>query len=654
MFQQPSVQQPSDCELLGQFLASGSEEAFARIVQRYGSLVYGVCRRYVSNDADADDAWQATFFVLARNAATIRKSQALASWLHGTARRVASFARRQAHRLREQPLTESEIGPSRVLPADILMEARETASLLEHELAKLPERYRAPLILSCLQGLPKSVISQRLGWPSITVTGRLARGKALLRSRLTRRGLAPAVIAGALSGSSLLHAWPTALFTYVLSVAVQLRAGGTVGISPVPLAFMKGVILMSLVKKLSLAASLLIVLSGAALGLFWSLPTSQADDQYPQQAKSQNTYSDPELQRDYETLQGRWLERCSFGLNYTNPSLATTDAWLVFSGNRQGFQGRYKQEVWRNTFKLEKSAQGKILTTQSGDKVVDRVLYSIQGDILIKTYRSGDWEQLAKRVGEAGDPKVFTSIYQRVTDADIRARDKGEGGPNKKYVANQLLEIIRAFHNYHADWNILPQPALFDKTTSQPLLSWRVMLLPYLREGGLYREFHLNEPWDSAHNKPLLVKMPKIFTHPEVDSDPKAGLTHYQLFVGAAVHQPAKTYQFAPAFSWDPKFKLTLRELTFADGTSSTILLAEARKAVPWTKPEDLLIKDDQSPLPELGALPQGDDFLAAWGDGSVRNLYRSLPEKDKGEKLLRQMTGYHDGWNFDVSPIMK
>ena len=90
------------------------------------------------------------------------------------------------------------------------------------------------------------------------------------------------------------------------------------------------------------------------------------------------------------------------------------------------------------------------------------------------------------------------------------------------------------------------------------------------------------------------------------------------------------------------------------DGTSNTLMIAESSKAVIWTKPEDILIEDDITPLPKLGCVPDEDDFLVAFGDASVRALRRSLPDNKEHEKLLRQLIGRRDGMNEDVGPIMK
>lgn len=643
----------SDPELLNRFLATGSEKAFAEILRRYGAMVYGICRRVLRNPADVDDAWQATFFLLARKAGTIRNQSALPSWLHGAARKIVAVAQRQARqRARLQSWVVRSERACEAADASALAEAREAAGLVEEELTKLPERYRAPLILHCLQGLPKPIIVRRLGWPAITVTGRLARGKALLRERLTKRGLTPAVIASILGGTGALRAWPIALSACTLAAATHLRLGSYGVIAPAPLALMKGVLTMTVIKKLQLALLMVMIVSGLSLSVVWMLPASQADDP-PQVEKKQPVYSDPELQRDYEALQGRWLERCRIQKNFNYGIPATMDTWLVFNGSKQGWHARYGQESPTVDFKLEKTPSGKVLILSYSNSEV-RYLYVIEGDLLIETSHRDPRNKLAKRIGEAGNEESTTMIYQKQSEAEVKARIAREGSPLRVQVAHQLRDLLIALHNYHADYKVLPQAAIFDQKADKPLLSWRVLILPYIKEGDLYKEFKLDEPWDSPHNKPLLAKMPKIFTHPEVDNDSEKGLTHYQAFVGPATQEAGRTYQFRPCFSLDPKFKLTLGQLTVADGTSNTMILAEARKGVPWTKPEDLLIEHDQAPLPELGAVPNGDDFLAAFGDGSVRDLKRTLDDKELATKLLRQLIGYKDGMNFDTSPIMK
>src|SRR5947209_11869763 len=159
-------------------------DAFAEIVRRHGPRVYGVCRRGLSNAADADDAFQATFLVLIRRAAAIRRAASLASWLHGVARRVVARARRTAAR---RPTVALDHEPT--VTDDAVAERRDLHAALDEELARLPEKYRAPLLLCYFDGQTNEAAARALGWPTGTVCGRLARARDLLRTRLERRGV---------------------------------------------------------------------------------------------------------------------------------------------------------------------------------------------------------------------------------------------------------------------------------------------------------------------------------------------------------------------------------------------------------------------------------------------------------------------------------
>src|SRR5262249_50893771 len=138
-----------DSDLLARFRASGDEAAFAALVQRHGPLVMGVCRRGLRHHQDAEDAFQATFLVLARKAASIHRRAALASWLYGVARRVAADARRAAIRRQAR-----ERRATNVVHAQPDLEAawRELQAVLADEVERLPEKYQLPFVLCCLEG----------------------------------------------------------------------------------------------------------------------------------------------------------------------------------------------------------------------------------------------------------------------------------------------------------------------------------------------------------------------------------------------------------------------------------------------------------------------------------------------------------------------
>jgi RNA polymerase sigma factor (sigma-70 family) len=189
-----------DQQLLETFAARHEEAAFAALVKRHGPMVLGVCRRVLSNDQDAEDAFQATFLTLARKASSIRKQASVGSWLHGVARRIAAKTRQQqtARHRRELHAAPS---PS----ADPLAEvtARELLMAFDEELAKLPERERAVLVLCYLEGMTRDQAARRLRCSLSTANRLLDKGKDRMRARLNARGLAlpGALLAAGLAAS---------------------------------------------------------------------------------------------------------------------------------------------------------------------------------------------------------------------------------------------------------------------------------------------------------------------------------------------------------------------------------------------------------------------------------------------------------------------
>ncbi len=176
-----------------------------------------------------------------------------------------------------------------------------------------------------------------------------------------------------------------------------------------------------------------------------------------------------------------------------------------------------------------------------------------------------------------------------------------------RYAAeNNLKEIGLAMLNYESSEKHLPAEALYDQS-GKPLLSWRVYLLPYFQEDELYKQFHLDEPWDSESNKKLIDKMPTVFEDPRSHLAP--GMTQYQAVVG-------------PHCVFEGTEGTKLASIT--DGTSRTIGVVEVArdKAVPWTKPEDWEL-DTQNPLKGLADDP-GNIFLALFMDGHVQVISRT------------------------------
>jgi RNA polymerase sigma factor (sigma-70 family) len=174
----------SDGQLLEWFVSQREEGAFAALVRRHGPMVLSVCRRVLRNSHDAEDAFQATFLVLAEKAPRLRQPELLANWLYGVAYRTALHARQRASRRSE---CEREMATLPVSKSDPEMESRELRRVLDEELEGLPEKFRAPLVLCYLEGMTNEEAARMLGWPSGSMSYRLARGRELLRERLESR-----------------------------------------------------------------------------------------------------------------------------------------------------------------------------------------------------------------------------------------------------------------------------------------------------------------------------------------------------------------------------------------------------------------------------------------------------------------------------------
>jgi RNA polymerase sigma factor (sigma-70 family) len=213
-----------DRELLERFVSGRDEAAFAALVHRHGPMVLTVCRRVLHQAQDAEDACQATFLVLVRRANSILRREALGSWLHGVAYRIAGKLRAQAAR-RGAPLPPEPAAR----PADPLaaLTGRELQGALDAELQRLPDQYRQPLVLCYLEGKTRDEAAAQLNWTLGALKGRLERGRQLLRARLTRRGLtlSSALCIAVLAESAAPAAVPATLFLAIVKTGTLLASG---------------------------------------------------------------------------------------------------------------------------------------------------------------------------------------------------------------------------------------------------------------------------------------------------------------------------------------------------------------------------------------------------------------------------------------------
>ncbi|WP_435011353.1 sigma-70 family RNA polymerase sigma factor [Tundrisphaera lichenicola] len=266
LFGEGTVAGLSEGDLLRRYLDRRDEVAFGAIVARHGPMVMGVCRRVLRDSGDVEDAFQVTFLTLAKKAGTLKRDDPVGHWLYGVAYRVALRARTASARRR---LREGS-GP---IPEVAMIDApsdRELGSLIDAELARLPSKYRAPIVLCYVEGLTHEEASQELGWPVGTVKGRLSRARDLLKGRLSRRGAAPsagAALPGFLrtSGASV----PGSLAGRTTRAALEIAAGSTAGMVSASTAalFHEGIWAMFLTKmKVAGAVFLTLAASVAVLG----------------------------------------------------------------------------------------------------------------------------------------------------------------------------------------------------------------------------------------------------------------------------------------------------------------------------------------------------------------------------------------------------
>jgi RNA polymerase sigma factor (sigma-70 family) len=565
----------TDAELLERFIAQRDEVAFGALLERHAPMVLGVCRRVVSDTHLAEDVLQASFLLLARKAASIRKREALAAWLHGTALRLARRAAAEAARACRADRPAPAASPSDPL-ADL--SGRELLQVLDEELAGLPESYRIPLLLCHLEGHTRDEAAVRLGWSAGQVKGRLERGRRLLRDRLVKRGVAlPAALSAMLVSDSLLcAAVPNVLVPTLARTASAFATGAASAAIPArALCLTEGALKTMFVNRLKLLTISVLVLGLVSSGV------------------------------------GMWL------------------------GSRSHAEG------------------------QSPAPVAEK----------------------PKPVAQ--DERPPAQLQQAA------ARQTREN----------LKHIALAFHNYVDVMGALPPSAIYSADGTTPLLSWRVALLPYLDEGELYKQFKLDQPWDSPHNKKLLAKMPAVFRVPGLQAR-DATTTFYQVIVGngcvfeeprpgdaagpgglpgtgdaggatppgaagapatgtgggAAPPMGGAPPGFGPpgaAGPGAPGFGVPARSgargirwVDILDGTSNTLLLVEGESDVPWTKPEDIPYSS-AGRVPKLGGL-FNDVFHVAFADGSVHAISKQIDEK-----VLRLMITRADGQPYDRDAVI-
>jgi RNA polymerase sigma factor (sigma-70 family) len=279
----------TDGELLTRFLTRKDDEALAALVERHAPMVWGVCCRLLHNPHDAEDAFQATFLVLVRKAATVLPREMVANWLYGVAQQTAVRLRATSAKRGWREMQMNEI------PDPLVSEARESEllTLLDQELSRLPTRFRALIVLCDLEGNSRKEVARQLGCPEGTVASRLSRARDMLAKRMARHGLAVSggSLATVISQSAGSAGVPISVVSRTIHVATLLAANQAVGVISGPVtALTEGVMKTMLLKKI-ISMSMVVLALGVAVTTGGSLaightegsgkPTFAADSKLP-------------------------------------------------------------------------------------------------------------------------------------------------------------------------------------------------------------------------------------------------------------------------------------------------------------------------------------------------------------------------------------
>jgi RNA polymerase sigma factor (sigma-70 family) len=378
----------SDRELLGRFVASRDEVAFEHLVVRHGAMVLDICRRALHDPHAAEDAFQATFLVLVRKAHKIGRSELLANWLYGVARRTAARARADAAKRKAR----ESATPARPAGHDPLdgVTVRDLLAVLHDEIGRLPAPFRGPLIACHLEGKTRDEAAMAFGWSLATVARRLERGRELLRARLTRRGLTLTAALSVLylprqiSSASV----PMPLAASTVQAAATVAGGGNAAsvVSSRAAALSEGVLnamFRSKLKQSAIATALVGVL-GAGLAL--NLPAE------PTQAAPAPKAAAPK--GGVKELEGKW-EAVSIetwqGNSNKNLKIVKVDPkghWTIFDGDRMvrpgtGADGKPGSQSFKVTFETDRSPpRMTVYVTKGNEAWKVHYIYEVKGDTL--------------------------------------------------------------------------------------------------------------------------------------------------------------------------------------------------------------------------------------------------------------------------------
>jgi RNA polymerase sigma factor (sigma-70 family) len=410
---------PPDAQLLESFLSRRDEAAFEVLLRRHGPMVLGVCRRVLRNGHDAEDAFQATFLVLARKAGSLQSRHLLGGWLYGVAYRTAMKARAMTAKRRTKEREAGQL-PRPEAAADGAPE--ELLAELDRELHRLPEKYRVPVVLCELEGKSRKEAARLLGLPEGTLSWRLARARQLLARRLARFG--PAAPAGALA-LALPRAVPLPLLASTAKAGVMVVTGKALAAGAVSarvMALAEGVVKAMLLSKLKLipAVVLALVVSAGAIGVTYRAVAAEPAQAAPGASSSARDELE-ELRLEIEALRK--------GLHATREQVKELRAEV------QTLKGQVRAAPVREP--LPAGAVGDILVPKPGAQGRAVPLADLDGDthpdvVLFFDKKSSDpvadAEEALKKLRAKPDDKQAAEALERALK-QIKERGKPQAAP---------------------------------------------------------------------------------------------------------------------------------------------------------------------------------------------------------------------------------
>jgi RNA polymerase sigma factor (sigma-70 family) len=415
-----------DGQLLEDFISRHDEAALAALVRRHGPMVWGVCRRILRNHHDAEDAFQATFLVLVRKAASVLPRGMVANWLYGVAHQTALKARatasRRQGRERQVATMPEPAGSQRDVWCDL-------QPLLDDELTRLPDRYRAVLVLCDLEGKTRRDAARQLAVPEGTVAGRLARARTMLARRLARHGLpvSGAALAAVLSQQAAVACVPSLVLSRAIKAAITFAAGkaAATGVISVKAAILtEGVLKAMLLSKLKTVMSVVVILSVLVFGgglLMHHTAAGQQTRAEPDAAKPASAPSDqpkpaagigPKVRAnhaaartDLDRLQGVWSV---VSLECGGQPTGFDDAVFMVDGKRACWQAK-DSEIQGGLY-LGPTSKPKAYDLATSTRTIEGI-YSLEGDTLRLCYdMTTDSKRPAGFITEKGSHRLLVVL----------------------------------------------------------------------------------------------------------------------------------------------------------------------------------------------------------------------------------------------------